>query len=417
MDICTAKSKLKDAIIPEQVERVIRVLRAMGHQAFLVGGCVRDILLDRCPKDYDVTTSATPDVVQNLFSRTIPTGIEHGTVTVMQGDFPVEVTTFRSDGDYSDGRRPDSVQFETDITKDLSRRDFTINAIAYDPVYETIADPFGGIADLPPRDGLYTGIIRAVGNPADRFAEDGLRIIRAIRFMTTLHTFKMDQPTWDAIGPAIPIFAKVSRERVTEEFKKILAGNDMGGIWALFQSGLLASFLPEVATEEDINMMLIGYAHRMHGLPYQLAVLFYRKEALIEQALTNRLKLPAKVVKKATLLAQSIKPLSAMPQWSDAAIRQFAAQWGEENMDEILTLQEAVHRYAVTHARLVLGRKPPLTVRELALPSADVMVTLNCPPGRQVGDAQRAMLSYVLEHPEKNTREDLIAFLRRGVDK
>src|SRR5262245_3096140 len=173
MELPTA---LDEAPIPREVLHVVERLSLRGFRAFLVGGCVRDLLLGKTPKDWDVATSAKPEQVQTSFSRVIPTGIQHGTVTVMSQGHPVEVTTFRIEGAYVDGRRPESVEFRTVVTEDLSRRDFTINAIAFDPTKSELVDPFLGQEDLT------QGIIRCVGDPLARFSEDGLRPLRAIRF-------------------------------------------------------------------------------------------------------------------------------------------------------------------------------------------------------------------------------------------
>ncbi|EAU62731.1 CCA tRNA nucleotidyltransferase, partial [Stigmatella aurantiaca] len=178
---------LHRADIPRPILDVLHRLRELGFAAFLVGGCVRDILRGVAPKDFDVASSALPQEVQGAFKKVIPTGIQHGTVTVVIGGNHVEVTTFRSEGDYLDGRRPSSVTFERDITQDLSRRDFTINAMAYDPVGQVLVDPFGGMEDL------QAHLIRCVRSPLERFSEDGLRPMRAVRFAAVLG-FTLEQP-------------------------------------------------------------------------------------------------------------------------------------------------------------------------------------------------------------------------------
>ncbi|HZI03258.1 MAG TPA: [cytidine(C)-cytidine(C)-adenosine (A)]-adding enzyme, partial [Archangium sp.] len=176
----TTPASLLEAEVPRPVLDVIARLHELGHAVFLVGGCVRDTLRGVHPKDFDVATSALPEEVQRAFRKVIPTGIQHGTVTVVQGGTHVEVTTFRSEGDYHDGRRPSAVTFERDIVKDLSRRDFTINAMAWNPLTHELADPFGGQEDLKAR------VVRCVGSAIERFSEDGLRPMRAVRFAAVL---------------------------------------------------------------------------------------------------------------------------------------------------------------------------------------------------------------------------------------
>ena len=238
-----------DAVVPEPIRQVCARLQEAGYEAFTVGGCVRDAILGREPKDWDVATSATPDEVMASFKKTIPTGIQHGTVTVLvsgggggkKGRIPVEVTTFRGEGAYSDGRRPDSVTFGVPLREDLARRDLIVNAMAYDPVGRVLADPFGGAEDISQKR------LRAVGDARERFAEDGLRVMRAVRFAAVLE-FDLDADTEAAITPSLPILAKVSRERVRDELLKMLGARQPSrGLVIARRTGLLASILPELA--------------------------------------------------------------------------------------------------------------------------------------------------------------------------
>src|SRR5438046_6028877 len=186
---------------------LLRTLRAAGKQAWLAGGAVRDLLRGKGAQDFDVATDALPEQVVKLFPKVVPTGMQHGTVTVLTGQHDVEVTTFRGQGPYLDGRRPSSVTFLGDIEGDLARRDFTVNAIAWDPLSDDLRDPFGGVGDLECRR------LRAVGDPLARFREDGLRPLRAVRFAATLR-LALDRPTEKAIPQALDVFAKVACERV-----------------------------------------------------------------------------------------------------------------------------------------------------------------------------------------------------------
>ncbi|MEZ4404286.1 MAG: hypothetical protein R3B06_29975 [Kofleriaceae bacterium] len=231
------------AAIPPAVDEVCAALTEAGHQAVAVGGAVRDVLLGRAAGDWDVASSARPEEVVALFPRTIPTGLAHGTVTVMAGRGrdrqAIEVTTFRGDGAYVDGRRPTSVQFGVPLVEDLARRDLVVNAIAYDPINRVLHDPFGG------RDDLAARRLRAVGDPAARFTEDGLRVMRAIRFAATLE-FDLADDTEAAIAGALPSLAKVSRERVKVELDKLLAAPRPSIALAIAaRTGVLAQELPE----------------------------------------------------------------------------------------------------------------------------------------------------------------------------
>ena len=200
--------------IPAGVEACRRRLEGAGYPAYLVGGCVRDLLLGRTPSDYDVTTAARPEQVMALFDRTVPTGVKHGTVTVLTEDGPVEVTTFRREGGYADGRHPDGVSFDAGLAEDLARRDFTINAMAMDGAGD-VTDLWGGRADLA------AGIIRCVGEADARFAEDALRMLRAVRFAAQLG-FSIEAGTLAAIRRSAPRAAGLSGERIKAELEKIL---------------------------------------------------------------------------------------------------------------------------------------------------------------------------------------------------
>ena len=222
--------------IPAGVRGCLDTLRQAGYAAHPVGGCVRDLLLGRTPGDYDLCTSARPEQVMALFERTIPTGIQHGTVTVLTGDGPVEVTTFRRERGYADGRHPDGVAFDVGLTEDLARRDFTINAMALGPEGEVV-DPFDG------RDDLNAGIVRCVGEPDRRFAEDALRMLRAVRFAAQLG-FAIAPETEEAIRRNARRMARVSGERIKAELEKILLSPHPERAEELLRWGLLAHLWP-----------------------------------------------------------------------------------------------------------------------------------------------------------------------------
>lgn len=225
--------------VPEAVQSVLATLRRAGHEAYLVGGCVRDLLLGLAPKDWDVATSAPPEAVMALFPKVAATGIRFGTVTVLTGDEAVEVTTFRREGRYRDGRRPEAVAFGVSLAEDLARRDFTVNAMAWAPE-AGLVDPHGGQADL------RAGRIRAVGDPLVRFAEDALRMLRAVRLAASLG-FAIESGTWQALRACAPRIEAVARERVREEISRILLSDRPAlGVRLLAEGGLLPHVLPEL---------------------------------------------------------------------------------------------------------------------------------------------------------------------------
>jgi len=217
---------------------VISKLLSGGFSAYAVGGAVRDCLLGKTPSDFDVTTNATPNTVKSLFEKTIDTGIKHGTVTVLIGNVPVEVTTFRSDGKYSDNRKPDSVNLVNDVREDLSRRDFTINALCYNES-DGLIDLYDGQKDLNDK------IIRAIGNPEERFKEDALRILRAVRFSAQLG-FSIEKKTKDAIISCAPLVKNLSCERICAELDKIIMSDRPEEIKTLYDLGVLKHIMPEM---------------------------------------------------------------------------------------------------------------------------------------------------------------------------
>jgi tRNA nucleotidyltransferase (CCA-adding enzyme) len=232
--------------VPENVIELCRILRGNGYEAFVVGGGVRDSIMGIKPQDHDITTNALPGEVTEIFRAAgfpvIPTGVKHGTVSVMAGGLPYEVTTYRKDGEYPDGRHPAEVSFVPDLLKDLDRRDLTINAMAYDPLADHVVDLFGGESDLE------HGIIRAVGDPVKRFSEDHLRMLRAVRYSARFG-FRVEEKTMDAIKRLAGNIVKVSAERILGELVKMASetGEDFASAVALLrETGLLEHILPEV---------------------------------------------------------------------------------------------------------------------------------------------------------------------------
>ena len=229
--------------IPEYVKEVLKRLHDGGYEAYVVGGCVRDSILGLMPDDWDVCTEAEPDEMKDCFIglRSVDTGIQHGTVTAVSEGRPVEVTTYRIDGAYSDGRHPDAVTFTRSLREDLARRDFTINAMAYDPG-EGLIDPFGGSEDLK------RGLIRCVGDPNTRFSEDALRILRALRFSSKLG-FRIEPETGRAVREMAETVKLVARERVGAEFVKLVLGKGASGVMVGFREALNASGIALMAED------------------------------------------------------------------------------------------------------------------------------------------------------------------------
>ncbi len=224
--------------LPQNVKNIIEQLNNAGFEAYAVGGCVRDSILGRIPNDWDITTSAKPENVKEIFKRTVDTGLKHGTVTVLIGKEGYEVTTYRVDGEYEDGRHPKSVEFTSSLKEDLLRRDFTINAMAYNDT-DGLVDIFGGIEDIEKK------VIRCVGNPRERFTEDALRLLRAIRFAAQLG-YEIETDTYNAIKELAPTLEKISAERIQVELVKTITSNHPEMIKTAYELGLTKVFLPEL---------------------------------------------------------------------------------------------------------------------------------------------------------------------------
>lgn len=224
--------------LPKNVKIIIEQLNKNGFEAYAVGGCVRDSILGRMPNDWDITTSADPMSVKRIFKRTVDTGLKHGTVTVLMGSESFEVTTYRVDGKYEDGRHPKEVSFTSSLKEDLLRRDFTINAMAYND-NDGLVDIFGGIEDIGKK------LIRSVGDPRERFGEDALRLLRAIRFAAQLG-YEIEDETYKAIGELAGTLEKISAERIQTELVKTITSDNPGMIKTAYELGLTRVFLPEI---------------------------------------------------------------------------------------------------------------------------------------------------------------------------
>ncbi len=421
---------LARARFPEPVLDVLRRLDAAGHRSWLVGGAVRDLLLHR-PRDatdFDVATPATPDEVGRLFRRVVPTGIEHGTVSVLTHHGAVEVTTFRGEGEYRDGRRPERVVFHRDLEADLARRDFTMNALAFDPIAPEFRDPFRGRADMRRR------LVRAVGDPADRFGEDGLRAMRAVRFAAQLG-YGLDPRTRAAIPGALGIVRKVSTERIAEELTRLAVAPEAGrGIALMRRTGLLEVVLPDLAALPAPRIRhAAAVADRAPSDPaVRLAALLHGLPAARAGAILASLRMSRRVSDEAEALVAAHRCLlggGRRPFPSEAAdLRRWLSSVTPGRVTAVLALLDAeagaLPRSRVRRARAEVRRfrarieevrsgKPALTTSDLALDGRAVMEALGVGPGPHVGEALRHLLDRVLEDPALNSPGPLADLARR----
>lgn len=432
------------AAVPANVRAVCRTLSAAGHQAVAVGGAVRDAILGRAPGDWDVATSAHPEQVIALFPHTVPTGIQHGTVTVVTGrgaHSHVEVTTFRGEGAYTDARRPDHVRFGVPLVDDLARRDLRVNAIAYDPETDTLIDPYGGQTDIAERR------LRAVGptgrvydDAVARFTEDGLRVMRAVRFAAALE-FELDPETERGIAPALPSLARVSKERICDELRKILATRRPSRALAIAErTGILALILPEheagiaawaAARGQGRDAQLARWLARIDAAEpiARLAALLAeladpdpgprrldRRSQRAAEAVLRRLKFSNDECAAAAVAVGAAAAVLASG-WTEPEVRRLLADVGRLRAGAAVALWRADGAAELAgSAAAILARGDALAIGELAVAGKDLMAALEMQPGPQVGRLLAALLDRVLVDPALNAREPLIA-LARGVDR
>ena len=437
-----------NVVIHPLLKEIACVFNRAGKQAFLVGGAVRDMFLGKEAQDWDLATDARPGEVASLFRRVIPTGIRHGTVTVRYKGCSVEVTTFRTESAYSDGRRPDRVDYASTIEEDLSRRDLTMNAIALALPGGERVDPFGGYADIRARR------IRCVGDPGERFREDGLRPLRAVRFASQLG-FAVDGETLAAIPAALAATAKVSPERVREEFDKMVASpRPSVALRLMEQTGLLGLILPELAAcrgvEQkgfhrfdvlDHSLLACDYTARLEAShPVRLAALFhdigkpatrrldesgvwtfYRHEkasAALARDIGLRLRYPNALITRMVHLIEE-HMFHYDETWTDAAVRRLIIRVGKENLEDMYALRRA-DAYATAGVESpgaivpltdridgVLARDNALSLRDLAVSGRDLM-GIGIAGGKRMGIILRELLEAALEDPALNTREQLL---------
>lgn len=384
--------------IPQHVEYIIGRLTQHGHEAYAVGGCVRDTLLGRKPGDWDITTSARPEQVKQLFRRTIDTGIQHGTVTVMMDKIGYEVTTYRIDGEYEDGRHPKQVEFTADLKEDLKRRDFTINAMAYS--HETgIVDAFGGMEDLRDK------VIRCVGDAMERFTEDALRILRAIRFSAQLD-FSIEENTWKAIFTIAPNIAKVSKERIQVELTKLLLSEHPEKMKEVYETGISRYVSPAFAR---IPWQQLHIPVSLPAVKYVRWAAFLRLTVPAEAVQVLRdLKMDNDTISKVkTLVSWSGRALEPQP----AAVRRAMSQMEPEVWDALLELNEYDDDIRRMTAQ-IRRAGDCLSLKELAVKGQD-LIAAGVKPGKEMGEILHQLLEEVLEDPEDNQKEILLQKIQR----
>ena len=428
-----------------------------GFKAYLVGGAVRDIFLHKKAHDFDVATNATPQDVMKLFKTVIPTGFEHGTVTVHFEGLEIEVTTFRTESGYSDGRHPDSVNYAATIEEDLARRDFTINAIAADLKNGKIVDPFGGRRDIKKK------IIRTVGKAHERFMEDGLRPVRCLRFACKLG-FSIEKYTYSKLfdSEIQKKITSISIERFRDEFEKILACEKPSvGLKLLEETGIMKLFIPELlqgrgclqsdqrgfhdfdvldhlyyacdgAPASKLNVRLAALFHDI-GKPASKRIIdenitFYNHEkigAQITQEIMMRLKFPNAVIDDVCHLIRE-HMFNYTPDWTVPAVRRFIIRVGHEHLDDLFDLRLAdmygmhnlpiEYKYSAAISLLVelkdriaaeLDKKNALSLKDLAVNGKD-LIEAGIPAGKKLGLILNHLLDCVIEDPEMNTKEKLL---------
>jgi putative nucleotidyltransferase with HDIG domain len=442
--------------IPLPVREAAAVFAQNGSEVYLVGGALRDSLRGKAAHDYDLAVSADAALVQDFFrpvrgAQVIPTGIKHGTVTLRYKGLSIEITTFRTESGYSDGRRPDTVAKAASIEEDLSRRDFTMNAIALElPGGKRIVDPFGGREDIKRR------VIRAVGDAHARFAEDGLRPLRALRFAAQTG-FTVDEAVLNAIPDALDTTAKVSPERIRDEFDKtVMAAAPAQALYYMEETGLLRLILPELAScrgvEQKGRHAFDVFDHSLYALEYaaakdyprpvRLAALFHdigkppaaakdldgnwtfylhdKYSAEMTESLMRRLRYPNQLTGQVVHLVK-LHMFNYDDSWGDAAVRRFIIRAGEGTLNDLFMLRlcdtYAIRRIPPNPANLepfrrrietVLEKSTALGLKDLAVNGND-LIAAGIAPGKRLGIILDGLLQAIIEDPALNTREKLLA--------
>lgn len=408
--------------MPSEVKFIISELESHEYEAFAVGGCIRDSLLGRTPNDWDITTSAKPEEVKEIFHRTVDTGIKHGTVTVLIGKKSFEITTYRVDGAYTDGRHPESVRYSKYLKEDLRRRDFTINAFAYNDEVG-LRDEFYGFRDMEWK------IIRAVGNAEDRFSEDALRMMRAIRFAAQLG-FNIELNTYNAIIKLAPNIKKVSAERIQVELTKTLMSDHPEVTIEYAKTGLFVEILPVLydtlsGISAHKTLELLKYVPRMVIMRYA-ALLRYRTPEEARDVL-RKLKLDNFTINTVTKLVEYQNDINDVIEENDISVREAIHKYGTDLLELMFVFAEADGRmkreytgfnsrgrnvHLKTIKKLydeILERGDCVDLKGLAVNGSDLMELGIV--GEQIGETLNWLLHIVMENPALNNKNTLISFV------
>lgn len=403
-----------ELFIPDEIKTISTVLDKSGFQCYLVGGAIRNQLLGKDAKDFDLTTNAKPEEVIRLFKRVIPTGIKHGTVTILIGDYSFEITTYRIDGKYSDGRRPDKIQFTPSIREDLQRRDFTINSIAYNIEDEELLDINQGMDDLEKK------IIRAIGIPSKRFDEDALRLVRACRFASQLN-FTIEKVTYKAMSNTLGKLKDVSKERISEELIKILDSNHPSIAFEHFYAcGMLEILFPTIDemsknNYNSFNKALMDLNSIKCKKPY---IRFSRLLSITHESTHLKtlkdLKLSNDFINSSLHLLNFInRDISKLS--SDYDIRKLISEVGIDYIDDIILIWEGMRdvdsgllKNISNKISAEIDNKCAFKISDLKITGNDLMSELNLKPGPGIGKLLKQLLSITLEYPGLNSKEKLL---------
>lgn len=438
--------------MPVQAREIIEKLRHAGYEAYIVGGCVRDSILEKDPADWDITTSASPVEIKELFPYTIDTGIEHGTVAVMIDHQPFEVTTYRVDGKYQDHRRPTQVHFTKSLKEDLLRRDFTINAMAYNDD-DGLIDLYGGLADLK------NGMIRCVGEAAQRFDEDALRILRALRFQAQLG-FQVEEETKAAIRRQACFLKDISAERIQVELDKLLVSDHPEVLIDAYKLGVTEIVLPEfdIMMETPQNNPHHKYNVGMHTIEglrqieadriLRWTMLLHdvgKPEARVEGKEKDHFKMhpvigekiAEKVLRRLKFDNQTLRQVKTLVLWHDRrfgsvkeinirTVRRWVSEIGPEMFEKLMKIQKADISAQSDYQReekeailtgtkqlfaKILEEQNCLSVKQLAVSGTD-LIEAGVPQGKEVGEMLHWLLDQVLEMPSLNTKETLMDLVK-----
>ena len=393
--------------LPHQVKFIIDTLECAGYEAFIVGGCVRDIIRGVAPKDWDIATSATPAQAKVLFSRTIDTGIKHGTITVLLDRRHYEVTTYRIDGEYLDGRRPETVEFVGNIEEDLSRRDFTMNAIAYHPA-KGFVDPFGGQEDINRK------MIRCVGDPVHRFTEDALRMLRAVRFSGTTG-FAVCDDVLAAISKLKHNLANVSPERIREELGKLIISSHTEAVEFLHTTGLLPFVLRGMEYGGDISEIIPWLVKCPPHEPMRMALFLHWVRGDCENILRD-LRFDNKSIKEISLYVQMLYKPICNDRYEIKKILRYVPQ---DMFENLLTLKAIINPLKAEtlenirqEAADIYQKGECFTLRALAI-NGSTLAGLGIPKGTKMGEILENLLDMVMRRPELNNKIALIELINQ----